>query len=505
MKIFFQQADFSPDGFDLVVIPRFEAGDGAKSKGISSFPGVPNSLAKALAKRVADSNFFGKAQQRCVLDVDNGAYRIVLLGLGKPLGDAVTPALRRIGASLWEEATSIGARSVALVFESGGAPVSAKESTALLESFLGASYRFTRYQSAPEKRKVEPHQIALFGLAPLPAKEVGAIQSLVHAVSSARDLVNTPPNDCHPKHLADYCRNLAKGGSLKYQVRDRVALEKLGAYALLAVAKGSEQPPYLITLSTPKPRHKAPVIALIGKGVTFDSGGLSIKPADSMMEMKADMSGAAAVIGAMEALSSKKLSVELRAYIPTVENMINGKATRPGDVVTSLSGQTVEILNTDAEGRLILCDAIALAEREGADIIIDVATLTGACIVALGTRYAGLFSDDEELCEAILTAARSSGEPFWRLPLATEYDDLLKSSIADMKNIGNRWGGAITAALFLKRFVKKARWAHLDIAGPAFDESGGGSTPKGGAGFAVRTLVRAVESLASLTSAPKGR
>lgn len=505
MKILFQQAEFSPDGFDLVVVPRFEAGEGTKGKGLSAFPGVPAPLAKALARRIADSDFSGKAQQRCALDVDNGAYRIVFLGLGKRSGDAVTPALRRIGASVWGEATSMGARSVAVVFESGGAPVSSNESSALLEAFLGASYRFSRYQSSPEKKGLEPNQITFFGLSPLPSKEVTAIQSLVRAVASARDLVNTPPNDCNPQHLADFCRNLAKGGSLKCQVRDRTALEKMGAHALLAVAKGSDQPSFLITLSTPKPRPKAPVIALVGKGVTFDSGGLSIKPADSMMEMKADMSGAAAVIGAMEALASKKLPVELRAYIPTVENMINGKATRPGDVVTSLSGQTVEILNTDAEGRLILCDAITLAEREGADIIIDVATLTGACIVALGTRYAGLFSDDEALCEAILAAAQQSGEPFWRLPLATEYDDLLKSSIADMKNIGNRWGGAITAALFLKRFVKKARWAHLDIAGPAFDETGGGSTPKGGAGFAVRTLVRAVEALANSTTPSRGR
>jgi leucyl aminopeptidase len=208
------------------------------------------------------------------------------------------------------------------------------------------------------------------------------------------------------------------------------------------------------------------------------------------------MSGAAAVIGAMEALAGKKLAIEVRAYLPAVENMINGSATRPGDVVKTLSGKTVEILNTDAEGRLILCDAIALAEREGADIIIDVATLTGACVVALGTKYAGLFSDDDELSQTILAAARDSGELFWRLPLAMEYNDLLKSPIADMKNIGNQWGGAITAALFLKRFVKKARWAHLDLAGPAFDESGGGTTPKGGAGFCVKTLVRTVEALA---------
>ncbi len=496
MKVTFHGDRIAPHGFTLVIIPRFE---GEASVGRIN-PVFPSWLSKphrdALKRRVESTDFAGKAGQRCALDLDNGSQRIVLLGLGKAPGDAIASALRRVGAAVWKECADLQAKSVAIWFDSGGAPVAKSESSALIEEFFGARYRFTRYQSGKQKGLFEPQKIAIWGLPSLSAKELSTLQSLQDAVFIARDLVNMPPNDCHPSYLVDVCRNLARRTSLSCRVLDGKKLERLGADALLAVGKGSEQPPFLITLSTPKSARKVPIVALVGKGVTFDSGGLSIKTAASMMEMKADMSGAAAVIGAMKALAEKKLAIEVRAYLPAVENMINGSATRPGDVVKTLSGKTVEILNTDAEGRLILCDAIALAEREGADIIIDVATLTGACVVALGTKYAGLFSDDDGLSQTILAAARDSGELFWRLPLAMEYNDLLKSPIADMKNIGNQWGGAITAALFLKRFVKKARWAHLDIAGPAFDESGGGTIPKGGAGFCVKTLVRTVEALA---------
>jgi leucyl aminopeptidase len=357
---------------------------------------------------------------------------------------------------------------------------------------MHAGYQFNRYRKALSSYK-GISTLVLCGVPELQKKDVGALAVMRDATFLARDLINTAPNDCTPSFLVSACNDIAKsyGGTLEIFDQDKLA--KLGANTLLAVSKGSDQPPYLIKLvSAPKHSKRAPVVALVGKGVTFDSGGLSIKTSEGMMEMKADMSGAAAVIGAMQAILQLQPQIEVRGYIPTVENMINGQATRPGDVVTSLSGKTVEILNTDAEGRLILCDAITMAERDGADIIIDVATLTGACVVALGTRYAGLFTDDDEIANTILAAARHSGERFWRMPLAAEYNELLDSSVADMKNIGIRWGGAITAALFLKRFITKARWAHLDIAGPAFDESGAGGIPKGGMGFAVRTLVRTV-------------
>jgi leucyl aminopeptidase len=498
MKIHFASGEATTESFplhrfNLVVVPRFQ--EEIKGKVPELVKWLPRTHAIALSNRISDTEFSGKAGQRCALDFENGAFRILLVGLGTAPGDAVNRALRQVGAAMSAEISSLKPSSVAVLFESVGSPVGEQETISLLEAFFGASYRFSKYQTGEASKYISPKKVTLRGFAPISETEIRQLQSLTKAVSSARDLINMPPNDCTPSYLANFSEEIAKKGGLKCRILDRKKLEQMGSHTLLSVAKGSEQPPFLITLKTPSPAKKGLVVALVGKGVTFDSGGLSLKTGAAMMEMKADMSGAAAVIGAMTALAERSLPIEVRAYIPTVENMVNGKATRPGDVVKSLDGQTVEILNTDAEGRLILCDAITLAEREGADVIIDVATLTGACVVALGTKYAGLFSDDEELCHTILDAARRSGELFWRLPLATEYDELLKSSVADVKNIGNQWGGAITAALFLKRFVKKARWAHLDIAGPAFDESGGGSTPKGGAGFAVKTLVRAVEIL----------
>lgn len=321
----------------------------------------------------------------------------------------------------------------------------------------------------------------------------------------ARNLVNRAPRDCTPTHLVAECRELASFYGLKLEVLDRKKLTALGANTLLAVAQGSSEEPYLIKLSytpaqskgtRPKAKDYPLQIALVGKGITFDSGGLSIKGADSMMDMKFDMAGAAAVIGAMEVIAIEKPHAAVTAYIPTCENMISGSAIKPGDVVKSLSGEFVEILNTDAEGRLILADALALAEADGNEIIIDIATLTGACVVALGTSIAGLFSRDDALVSALKEAASYSGEDIWHLPLPYDYNDLLKSKIADLRNITlSRWGGAITAALFLENFVKKSRHAHLDIAGPAYTETPGGFLTFGGTGFGVRTLAKVVSSL----------
>ena len=271
----------------------------------------------------------------------------------------------------------------------------------------------------------------------------------------------------------------------------------MGANSLLAVSYGSDQPPYLIRMTLKPKKKSSKVIALVGKGITFDSGGLSIKPASGMEDMKIDMAGAAAVLGAMQALSELNPKVEVRAYIPTTENMTGGSATRPGEVAKAMSGKTIEILNTDAEGRLILADALCLAEKDGCDVIVDLATLTGACMVALGNDYAGLFSDDDKLVAALEVAATEAGERLWRLPLAKEYKKLIESSVADIKNTGGRYGGAITAALFLQEFItnKKTRWAHLDIAGPAATESEQGYIKRGGVGFGVRTLVNLVRGI----------
>ena len=264
---------------------------------------------------------------------------------------------------------------------------------------------------------------------------------------------------------------------------------------LLAVSRGGPEEPRFIKLRyapTGRPKKK---IALIGKGLTFDSGGLSLKPAKSMQTMKIDMSGAAAVLGTMYAVSQIKPRVQVTGYVPSSENMPSGTAQKPGDVIRYRNGKTVEVLNTDAEGRLILADALIAAREDKPDVIIDLATLTGACMVALGSQVAGLFSNDEKLTDDLMASGRKAGERLWPMPLVEEYKTDIKSNIADIKNIGGGYGGAITAALFLQEFVADTPWAHLDIAGPAFSERALPHVPRGGTGFGVRTLINYVLSL----------
>lgn len=360
---------------------------------------------------------------------------------------------------------------------------------ALIEGAMLSGYSFTQYKSKKDDAPFEISSISIHSTRALSMAVVEKTLLACAATARARDLVNTPPRDCTPSYIADQCRKVAKGQKLKIDIFDEAALKKLGAGALLAVAQGSEEPPFLIRMVYRPKRKSKKILGLVGKGVTFDSGGLSIKTGAGMETMKCDMSGAAAVLSVMSIISDLQPDFEVRAYIPTTENMINGRATRPGDVVTAMSGKTIEILNTDAEGRLILADAITLAERDECDTIVDLATLTGACMVALGTEYAGLFANDEKLSAALIAAGEEAGEHFWPLPLAKEYKDWIKSPVADIKNLGRPFGGAITGALFLEEFIVKARWAHLDIAGPAFTDSDNGHIRKGGVGFGVRTLV----------------
>jgi leucyl aminopeptidase len=290
---------------------------------------------------------------------------------------------------------------------------------------------------------------------------------------------------CTPAYLAGQAVALAKELKLNCQVLEQKDMKKLGMHALLAVAQGSRQAPQFIVLQYQGGKSGAHPLLLVGKGITFDSGGISLKPAADMDEMKYDMCGAAAVLGVMRAAARMALPMNLVALIPTCENMPGGGATRPGDIVTSLSGQTIEILNTDAEGRLILCDALAYAERFKPEAVIDIATLTGACVVALGHVATGLFSNRDDLAQALLKAGEEALDPAWRLPLWDDYQELLKSRFADMTNTGGRHGGAITAACFLSRFAKKYAWAHLDIAGTAW-KSG---SNKGATGRPVSLLV----------------
>ncbi|CAH0355013.1 leucyl aminopeptidase [Aquabacterium sp. CECT 9606] len=318
-------------------------------------------------------------------------------------------------------------------------------------------------------------------------------QAVAEGVTLARECGNRPGNYCTPTYLANEAKRLGKEFKhLKVQVLDRPALQKLGMGSFLSVANGSDEPPKFIILQYEgAAKSQAPVV-LVGKGITFDSGGISIKPGAGMDEMKFDMGGAASVLGTFRAVAELKPKVNLVGLIPTCENMPSGTATRPGDVVTSMSGQTIEVLNTDAEGRLILCDALTYAERFKPAVVVDIATLTGACVVALGHVHSGLFSADEALAQALLSAGQQAQDTAWRLPLDDEYGDSLKSNFADMGNVGGREGGAITAAVFLSKFTKAYRWAHLDIAGSAW-KSGGA---KGGTGRPVGLLTQFVLSQA---------
>jgi leucyl aminopeptidase len=306
----------------------------------------------------------------------------------------------------------------------------------------------------------------------------------------ARDLINAPANDVHPTHLAKVAGEIAKETGLGLQVFERADCKKMGMGAFLGVAAGSEQPPKFIHLTyTPKGKSRRRV-AVIGKGITFDSGGLDLKPAEGMLRMKDDMSGAAAVLGIMKALPALQPPVEVHGLIAATENMPSGAAVRPGDILTAMNGTTIEIGNTDAEGRLTLADAIVYAaQKVNADEIVDMATLTGACVVALGPLCSGLFANNQGLADRLLTAAAAAGERVWQLPLIDEYRENLKSDVADMNNVGPRGGGAITAGLFLKEFAGDRAWAHLDIAGPAFVEKDMPLGPKGATGYAVRTIL----------------
>ena len=334
---------------------------------------------------------------------------------------------------------------------------------------LETAYRFERLKSSKDRKK--SLQRLVFGLSEKSAGLEAALAKGVaigEGINFARDLGNLPPNICTPTYLAEQARALARSHKLKVEVLERKDMEKLGMGSLLSVADGSRQPPKLIIIEHHGGPKKQKPVVLIGKGITFDTGGISLKPAAEMDEMKYDMSGAGSVFGTLRAAAQMKLPLNVIGLIPTTENMPGGNATRPGDIVTSMSGQTIEILNTDAEGRLILCDALTYSERFDPAAVIDIATLTGACVIALGHVASGLFSNDDKLAAEVLAAGQSAADRAWHMPLWDDYQEQLKSNFADMANIGGRPAGSVTAACFLARFAHKFKWAHLDIAGTAW-------------------------------------
>jgi leucyl aminopeptidase len=337
---------------------------------------------------------------------------------------------------------------------------------------LDATYRFDQFKSKKDevRRPLRKLTLGVERRNELAQAEEALQQGLAIAegMALAKNLGNLPPNVCHPTYLAEQAQAMAEEFKLDCQILEREDMDKLGMHSLLSVARGAHQPPKLIVLSYKGAKASEKPLVLVGKGVTFDTGGISLKPAAEMDEMKYDMCGAAGVLGTLQAVARMALPINLTVIVPATENMPGGNASRPGDIVASMSGQTIEILNTDAEGRLILCDALTYAERFDPDTVIDVATLTGACVVALAGVASGLFSNKDALARELLDAGDEAHDRAWHMPLWDDYQELLKSPFADMANIGGRWGGAITAACFLSRFTKKYDWAHLDIAGTAW-------------------------------------
>jgi leucyl aminopeptidase len=418
------------------------------------------------------------------------AGRIVVVGLGKR-ADLSLETVRRAASAGLRRARELGARVVAVETLGERLPAAAR-AHAVTEGAILGSYTFDRYKREKMDKRVEELRIVeADGRRRREATE-GARTGEIFASATcfARDLVNSPANDVHPTFLAKVAGDIAKEAKLGVKVLDRPECEKLGMGAFLGVAAGSEQPPKFIHLTYAPTGKRRRRVAIIGKGITFDSGGLDLKTAEGMLRMKDDMSGAAAVLAIMRALPTLKPSFEVHGLIAATENMPSGSAIRPGDVLRAMNGTTIEVGNTDAEGRLTLADAICYAgEKIGADEIIDMATLTGACVVALGPLCSGLLSNDQPLAERLLAAAEHAGERVWQLPLIDEYREHLKSDVADLNNVGPRGGGAITAGLFLKEFAGERPWAHLDIAGPAFVEKDVPLGPKGATGAAVRTIL----------------
>ena len=337
---------------------------------------------------------------------------------------------------------------------------------------LDATYKFDQFKSKKDdvRRPLRKLTLGVERRNELGLAEEALLQgqAIAEGVALSKNLGNLPANICHPTYLAEQALAMAGEFKLDCQILERADMEKLGMHSLLAVARGSHQPPKLIVLSYKGARASEKPIVLVGKGVTFDTGGISLKPAAEMDEMKYDMCGAASVLGTLQAVARMALPINLTVIVPATENMPGGSATRPGDIVSSLSGQTIEILNTDAEGRLILCDALTYAERFEPDTVIDVATLTGACVVALGDVATGLFANRDSLARDLLEAGDEAHDRAWHMPLWDDYQDQLKSPFADMANIGGKLAGSVTAACFLSRFAKKFEWAHLDIAGTAW-------------------------------------
>ncbi|MDD5093347.1 MAG: leucyl aminopeptidase [Dehalococcoidia bacterium] len=483
---------------DAIVVSFFE---GAKSLDEAA-GAVDNALDGVISNLIKKGSIKGKLNEVTLI---HGLGKIapemvVVVGLGKK-GEFNLEKVRGVASAACKSAREAGAERVATVLHGTGAKGLAPESLAqaITEGSLLGLYTFCQYVTKkPDRKEIEqitivtPSRRNIAGLKAAVTKGT----TLAQAAILARDLVNQPANFMTPTDLAEKAREVAEKEGLGIEILERDAMQKLGMGGLLGVAQGSQQPPKFVVLTYKGDPESQKVVGLVGKALTFDSGGISLKPADRMDEMKGDMAGGATVIAVMQSLGELKPKINVTGLIPSTENMPSGSALKPGDIIKAMNGKTIEVINTDAEGRLILADALCYGNKLGLSPMIDIATLTGACHVALGDVCSGAFGNNQRVIDSVIAAGERTGERMWQMPLFDEYKDHNKSDIADIKNSGGRWGGAISAAQFLHEFVGKTPWVHLDIAGTFMLDKGRGYSPKGATGIPVRTLVNWIEAMA---------
>ena len=477
----------------------------------ASLADLDGRLGGALTRAIKGSRFSGGKGEMLEVVAPAGlsVSRVVLLGLGKA-AEAKPLDLERIGGDLLAKLNAVGEKAAAITVDPV-ADLGIEPAEAAARVAFGAqlrSYRFDKYRTTEKpERKPSLGRLTVMTAAHAGAKKLYAkLEKIGEGVFATRDLCSEPANVLYPESFAKQAKKSLEKLGVEVQILDEKSMAKLGMGSLLGVGQGSVRESQLLVLrwrgtgkakstgkSAGKSRGKAAEpapLAIVGKGVTFDTGGISIKPAGGMEDMKWDMGGAGVVVGLFQALAGRKAKVDVVGICGLVENMPDGNAQRPGDVVRSMSGQTIEVINTDAEGRLVLADALwYVQETYKPKAIVDLATLTGAIMVSLGRSQAGLFSNDDELSERLMAAGKAVGEPCWRMPMGEDYDRMIDSDIADMKNVGGRWGGSITAAQFLQRFIQDGTaWAHLDIAGVTWSEKDRPTVPKGATGYGVRLL-----------------
>lgn len=483
---------------DAIIVNYFEGLDQPEGDAAA----VDKALGGAIAGLIAAGEIKGKLNEVTVIHSLGKlpAARVAVVGLGKKAEVTVNKVRAAVGEAC-RALRSKGAATIATAPQGVGLGTITAESAgqAIAEGAILGLYTFRKHKSRDDNGSREIKELTIVGRAKVKsALEAGVSKGriIAEATSIARDMINEPSNFMTPTDMAETAHQLALKHGLEISVLNREQMTEMGMGGLLGVARGSQQPPKFIILNYRGTEAAVPDIALVGKGITFDSGGISLKPSEKMEEMKGDMAGGAAVMTAAAAIAQLKPKINVLAIIPATENLPDGNAFKPGDILKAMNGKTIEVISTDAEGRLILADALSYARKQGAKFIVDVATLTGACKVALGDVCTGAFTNNEDFVGRLLAAGKEAGEYIWQLPMFDEYKEQNKSDVADVKNTGGRWGGAITAAKFLQEFAEDTPWVHLDIAGTDLSDKERGYTVKGATGVAVRTLINLVLSLA---------